>query len=415
MRKSLHKIGLKLWSDNLYYLDEILRLQRMQLFDYIELYSLPDTFDKFIDFWTKIQTHYIIHASHFGHGVNLAQKENEHHNRKLINEARFFADKLNAEMIIVHPGINGTKEETIRQLLSFGDHRLVIENKPHFGFNKGQICVGAVPSEVKTILQETGLRFCFDVGHSIYAANGLEINPFYNICGFTKLNPIIVHFTDGEWSAINDVHKHYGEGNFPLTDILDLLPQEVFLTNESGKNSKENLSDFEADVAFFKNIIHQERCNKFINVRKANIDDAEKLYNLSMDPVVRAASSNSSDFSYQSHVDWLRACLADQSKMFLVCEIQGEFSGQIRFAIIERTATISISVVDKWRGSGITPLFFNRAVTELKRSRRNVEKIIAIVKNENAISKNFFKKLGFALESSDTIAELKYTLKLDGK
>lgn len=409
-------MGIKLWSDNLYYLNEIIRLQRMQTFDYIELYSLPGTFDKHIDFWTNLKSHYIIHASHFGHGVNLGQKEAEDINRKLINEARAFADRLNADIVIVHPGINGTKEETIRQLNGFNDQRLIIENKPYYGYTKDQICVGSAPSDINAIMQETGLRFCFDVGHSIYAANGLGINPFQIICDFTKMNPVVVHLTDGDWAALHDVHKHYGEGNFPLSDILDLLPSEKLFTNEAGKKSKENLNDFESDVAYLKNIINRKIENNYITVRRATMDDAQNMYNLSMDPTVRAVSLSSNSFSYESHIEWLNISLFDKSKLFFVCEMQNEFIGQIRFSVFETSAIISISIIAQWRGMGVTPLLFNRAVKEVKMIAPEVKTIVAIVKKDNVSSNKFFKKLGFIHETGDDSNlegnELKYIFKI---
>ena len=68
----MYKLGLKLWSINTdYYYDEAIRLYNDGVFDYIELYVLPDSFDT-IKKWEKLKIPFTVHAPHFNQGINLA-------------------------------------------------------------------------------------------------------------------------------------------------------------------------------------------------------------------------------------------------------------------------------------------------------------------------------------------------------
>ena len=63
----MHKLGLKLWSINTdYYYDEAIRLYNDGIFDYIELYVVPNSTET-IDKWKKINIPFSLHAPHFLH------------------------------------------------------------------------------------------------------------------------------------------------------------------------------------------------------------------------------------------------------------------------------------------------------------------------------------------------------------
>ena len=71
----MHKLGLKLWSTNTEsYLREAQRLYSLGIYDYIELYVVPNTLDT-LENWKKLNIPYVLHAPHFAHGVNLANSE----------------------------------------------------------------------------------------------------------------------------------------------------------------------------------------------------------------------------------------------------------------------------------------------------------------------------------------------------
>ena len=127
----MHKIGLKLWNINTdYYYNEASKLFNDKVFDYIELYIVPDNLDLIVK-WKRLNIPYDIHAPHFAHNMNLSKNEFEKENFNKYLEVKEYADKLNADVIVFHGGINGDYKETDRQIKSFDDDRILIENKPY--------------------------------------------------------------------------------------------------------------------------------------------------------------------------------------------------------------------------------------------------------------------------------------------
>ena len=140
-----YKFGLKLWSENLGYIPEAVKLFKEGLYQYIELYSVPGTYKDTINEWKKLDIPFIIHAPHYQHGLNLSVKSKRNENSTLVKETLLFADELDARYIILHPGVNGDINETIRQIKRINDQRILIENKPYLGIGKESLSVLALP------------------------------------------------------------------------------------------------------------------------------------------------------------------------------------------------------------------------------------------------------------------------------
>jgi len=244
----MKKYGLKLWSTNTNYLKEAVRLYKEQEFDYIELFSVSDSFDEYSHYWQGLEIPFVIHAPHFRSGVNLAKKENRLRNIKLVGEAQKYADFLKADEIIIHPGIAGEINETVRQIYEINDKRLLVENKPYYALDDNLICIGASPDEIKYIIDNCQVGFCLDIGHSLCAARGLEKDPATMLNEFMSFNPVIFHITDGDMNSVYDNHWHIGWGNYDFIKILNILPADARLTVETDKDSRENLKDYEQDV-----------------------------------------------------------------------------------------------------------------------------------------------------------------------
>lgn len=254
----MYKFGLKLWSTNTNYIEEAKRLFIKGIFQYIELYIIPNSFDK-IEIWKNINIPYIIHAPHYNNGLNLAKKECETSNIILANEAINFANKLKAEYIIFHPGIDGDIAETARQLNEiinkFNEKRILVENKPYYALVNNLICNGSSPEEIIFLIRKTGISFCLDIGHAICAANAKKIDPFVYINEFIKLMPKMFHLTDGIYEAIYDKHLHFNDGNYPVEKFVKSFIYDTLITNESPKSSLDNLDDFERDITILKGLI----------------------------------------------------------------------------------------------------------------------------------------------------------------
>lgn len=253
----MYKIGLKLWSINTnYYYDEAIRLYNDGVFDYIELYVVPDSLDT-IKKWETLNIPFIIHCPHFAHGFNLAKNEKKESNFKIYQQVKKFADELNARYIIFHGGIDGKVEETAKQLASFNEPRTLIENKPMVALpNKmgGEYCRGYNLDEIKLIKETAKCGFCLDFGHAICSANAQGKNVYEYCKEFMQFEPRMFHLTDNkDITSPYDTHLHLGTGTLDIDRIKNMLPEDAIITLETDKNSKENLRDFIGDSKCMKN------------------------------------------------------------------------------------------------------------------------------------------------------------------
>ncbi len=254
----MYKLGLKLWSINVdNYLNEAEKLYNQGIYDYIELYVVPESTDT-LKKWKKLNIPFIIHNSHFAQGFNLAKQEKMERNKEIYEQTRLFADELNAEYIIFHGGIDGNIEETAKQLASFKEPRALIENKPYIALPNrmnGNYCRGYNVDEIKTVMETAGCGFCLDFGHAICAANSLKEEPYSYIANFLELNPQMFHLTDIEdITSVYDSHPHLGTGQLNTKRILKMIPNGKHITLETIKNSKTDLNDFVNDTIFIKGL-----------------------------------------------------------------------------------------------------------------------------------------------------------------
>lgn len=252
----MYKIGLKLWSINTdCYYDEAIRLYKDGVFDYIELYVVPDSLDT-IKKWKKLNIPFIIHCPHFAHGFNMAKVEKKESNLKIYKQVKMFADELSAKYIIFHGGIDGKVEETAKQLASFNEPRALIENKPMVALpNKmgGEFCRGYNPDEIRLIKEIAKCGFCLDFGHAICSANS-QGKDIYEYCReFLQFEPGMFHLTDNkDITSPYDTHLHLGTGTLDIDKIKEMLPNDAIVTLETDKLSKENLDDFINDSIVMK-------------------------------------------------------------------------------------------------------------------------------------------------------------------
>jgi len=254
------KIGLKLHSTNVALIPDALRLKKNGVFDYIELYINPGTYGETINAWKNLDIPYVIHAPHSYSGLNFSIKDCEVKNRFLIEEVDSFRIALKPAKIIFHPGIQGSTNETIRQILLIKKDfpelfdLAIIENKPKMGL-KGEVCVGSSPEEIKRIIVETGIGFCLDIGHAIYYAVWADLQYEDVIDSFEGLKPDVFHLSDGDMNSKIDLHLNLGAGNFELTTILQKIPRDACITIETNKDLAMNLKDFELDVIYLKECV----------------------------------------------------------------------------------------------------------------------------------------------------------------
>jgi deoxyribonuclease-4 len=189
MELSKIKIGLKLWSTNKDLFDEANLLYEKSVIDYVELYIVPGSYNDF-DF-NKLKMPIIIHAPHYGHGFNIADKKNRDSNLIKLKETIKFADKLKSKHIIIHAGFNGNISVAKEFLDLAKDNRILIENMPMIALD-GSECIGYELEGIKHLIEKK-FGFCLDFAHAIKSSISLNKNYKEFINRFLKLNPKMFH------------------------------------------------------------------------------------------------------------------------------------------------------------------------------------------------------------------------------
>jgi len=238
------KYGLKLWSHNEKYLVPAEELFRKGIYDYIELYIVPGTYENFISKWRGLDIPFVIHCTHSEHGFNLAESDKVQNNLKMFSEVKAFCDQLNAQFIIFHPGVEGTIESTINQVKRINDERLLVENKPYISM-VGQLCQGSLYEELAIIIESCKIGFCLDVAHAINTAFHLKVDCYKYLEKLVSLSPRVIHISDEKMGVRHDNHLSIGEGDFDFKTIAKIISSSnaSHLTLETSKKS-EQLSCF---------------------------------------------------------------------------------------------------------------------------------------------------------------------------
>ena len=140
---------------------------------------------------------------------------------------------------------------------------------------------------------------------------------------------------------------------------------------KEGKNRMPNLSD--------------------LRIRRAEMRDMKAVFDLSNDPVVRASSIRREPIPWESHVAWFAKALADPCLKFFVAETaDGEFVGQVRFALVDGEWIVSVSVAAAYRGKELAD-----EILRLSLAQAGLEKAAAFIYDTNRASLRAFEKAGF--------------------
>ncbi len=142
-----------------------------------------------------------------------------------------------------------------------------------------------------------------------------------------------------------------------------------------------------------------------IRLTKSNELDCNLIFSLSNDPLVWANSFNQNKIEYELHCKWFEKTVEDKNTLFFLVftdESEKEFVGQIRFkreCENSNECVISLSITEQFRGKHIVKEFLELGINELQKGWKNIDTIIAEVKDENIASNKLFEKEGFKLVS----------------
>jgi len=233
------KFGLKLWSTNTNLIDQAVHLIDEKVFDYIELFVVPDSEIK--PFLMDVP--YIIHIPHETFGVNIGDPAAKERTLQMINESITWADQLNAKHLILHAG-HGSMQDAIDLLREVSDSRLLIENMPKAGLG-GEAMIGYSPSQIEELIGDGDMGLCLDFGHAVKAAVSLGVDYKEYVQGFMELEPRMFHVSDGTLSEEKDEHFNIGEGEYDFTYLLQCVNDNPFgsVTIETPRLNQKSLNE----------------------------------------------------------------------------------------------------------------------------------------------------------------------------
>jgi len=247
------RIGLKLYSTNTSLIPEALLLKN-KFFNYVELYIIPGSYDETISAWEKFDVPFVIHAPHSFHGVNLARLDRRATNMNHMREVQCFADKLNADIIIVHGGNNGNLNETIEELRLINDARIVVENKPKIG-TLDELCIGWSPLEFNQLRKAGVLNgTALDFTHAVCAARATDTDQWELIQSLMDFEPKLFHLSDIDSSSHKDMHLNLGKGSLNLQKFFSFVPHDSLVTIETPRKNVETLSEFITDIEYLQRL-----------------------------------------------------------------------------------------------------------------------------------------------------------------
>ena len=215
------KFGLKLWSTNTDLIDQAVHLIGEKIFDYIELFVIPDSEIKpFL-----INVPYIIHIPHEKFGVNIGDPVAKEYSLQKINKSITWADRLNAKHLILHAG-HGSMQHATDLLCGLSDSRLLIENMPKVGLG-GEAMIGYSPAQIKELIGDSDMGLCLDFGHAVKAALSLGVDYKEYVKRFIGLEPRVFHVSDGTLSGERDEHLGIGEGEYDFGFLMGCVEEST--------------------------------------------------------------------------------------------------------------------------------------------------------------------------------------------
>ena len=245
---------LKLWSNNVAWFPEAVRLQKEKAIDGVELYNNVSTP---LD-WEALKAlkDANVVAIHNPHGQGwhdffLTDEQHAH-----WEQTKELADFFHATRIIVHPARTHNRETFFENMQKLDDSRVHIENMAGLDINREPMQFGATLEELADIRKQ--IPICFDLEKAVKAAcrEKVDYKRFIKE-GIETLESTYFHVSGGSSTDAKDEHLNLWEGDIDFVWIKQRLvswaqDKEVFLAFEVPK--KDGLANDVKNVEFFRKL-----------------------------------------------------------------------------------------------------------------------------------------------------------------
>jgi endonuclease IV len=251
-------IGLKIWTTNTESFPRLRELYDKKDIDYVELYIVPGSFSKQLGLLKGIPL--ILHAPNFNHGFSVTADNEEFASG--IDTAKQVSEFFGEKRIIFHPGYIQNENDSIGRLikvLAKLPFDIILENVPRKGYKGKVMLLIHKPEEYMRVINETGCKFCLDLGHAIAAANTEHLVGIEYIREFMALRPYMFHISDGNYNEETDSHLGLGQGSYPLQDMINLLPEGAIISLETPKSDFQTLRQDVYNLSILRDLLTMAR------------------------------------------------------------------------------------------------------------------------------------------------------------
>lgn len=137
--------------------------------------------------------------------------------------------------------------------------------------------------------------------------------------------------------------------------------------------------------------------NSNFKIRYAKIEDLHFTLKLHNQNVLKDKFFSKEKVGLKDHKIWFKKKINE--KMLFICTFEDKI-GYVRYDYIDKkNLSISIAIIDKYKRKGFGKKML---IKTLKRKKISKFNIIAVIKKQNLISKNFFLDSGFKFFKKNT-------------
>ncbi|HLB42258.1 MAG TPA: GNAT family N-acetyltransferase [Gammaproteobacteria bacterium] len=155
-----------------------------------------------------------------------------------------------------------------------------------------------------------------------------------------------------------------------------------------------------------------------IILRKACLEDSEKLLAWRNEPTTIPWMGSARKLSVEEHHHWFIKSLNDAYCLFFIIEVNSEPAGQIRYhknsEIMDDAAKVSINLTHKMHGKGIASIAFKKG-SDLVRTLQFAQNIFAYVRLDNTGSIKAMENAGYERANTVEIHGIEHLIMIDRK
>jgi len=257
------KVGLKLLSTaDSECINAVAELYSKKLFDYVELYVVPnttDTIEKWKNFRStglsgeKISLPIMLEAPDYHHKINFANPDNFEINRRIFDEIEQFRQALNSRCTIITPGYRGNISETIRQLKEFKPKNIIVKNNVYrIAELSSAAGIGSCGEELEMVKKDTYCGFCLDIENAVCTANITDRDPYDFLRELNILNPIIYHISGNNISTKDVTGGNISGGDYNFSKLSLIIRNNALITLNTIIKEQIDVFKFRDDVHYLR-------------------------------------------------------------------------------------------------------------------------------------------------------------------